>query len=97
MAKRNPAVQAISKNGLPKSVAQAVLPTRYARFTIHAFEGQGPNQEAVALVRGRIRGPFKSRKAVPLVPVDSQCLTGDVLTSLRSDSRAQPQLPIQEL
>jgi len=97
MAKRNPAVQAISKNGLLKSVAQAVLPTRYARFTIHGFEGQGPNQEAVALVRGKIRGPFKSRKAVPLVRVHSQCLTGDVLTSLRCDCRAQLELSLKEI
>src|SRR5215471_5234761 len=97
MAKRNPAVQAISKNGLLKSVAQAVLPTRYARFTIHGFEGQGPNQEAVALVRGKIRGPFKSRKAVPLVRVHSQCLTGDVLTSLRCDCRAQLELSMKEI
>ena len=97
MAKRNRAVQAISKNGLLKSVAQAVLPTRYARFTIHGFEGQGPNQEAVALVRGKIRGPFKSRKAVPLVRVHSQCLTGDVLTSLRCDCRAQLELSMKEI
>src|SRR5215475_10373458 len=97
MAKRNRTVQARSKNGLPKSVAQAVLPTRYARFTIHGFEGQGPNQEAVALVRGRIRGPFKSRKAVPLVRVHSQCLTGDVLTSLRCDCRAQLELSMKEI
>jgi len=97
MAKRNRAVQAISKNGLPKSVAQAVLPTRYARFTIHGFEGQGSNQEAVALVRGKIRGPFKSRKAVPLVRVHSQCLTGDVLTSLRCDCRAQLELSMKEI
>jgi len=97
MARRNRAVQAISKNGLLKSVAQAVLPTRYARFTIHGFEGQGPNQEAVALVRGKIRGPFKSRKAVPLVRVHSQCLTGDVLTSLRCDCRAQLELSMKEI
>jgi len=97
MAKRNRAVQAISKNGLLKSVAQAVLPTRYARFTIHGFAGQGPNQEAVALVRGKIRGPFKSRKAVPLVRVHSQCLTGDVLTSLRCDCRAQLELSLKEI
>jgi len=97
MAKRNRTVQAISKNGLLKSVAQAVLPTRYARFTIHGFEGQGPNQEAVALVRGKIRGPFKSRMAVPLVRVHSQCLTGDVLTSLRCDCRAQLELSMKEI
>jgi len=78
-------------------VAQAVLPTRYARFTIHGFAGKGPNEEAIALVRGKIRGPFKSKKTVPLVRVHSQCLTGDVLTSLRCDCRAQLELSMKEI
>src|ERR1700747_3663759 len=87
----------ISRNGLPQLVAQAELPTRYARFTIHGFAGKGLNEEAIALVRGKIRGPFKARKAVPLVRVHSQCLTGDVLTSLRCDCRAQLELSMKEI
>ena len=82
---------------MPQLVAQAELPTRYARFTIHGFAGKGPNEEAIALVRGKIRGPFKSKKAVPLVRVHSQCLTGDVLTSLRCDCRAQLELSLKEI
>jgi GTP cyclohydrolase II len=97
MAKKNAPITAASKNGLPQLVAQAVLPTRYARFTIHGFEGKGPNEEAIALVRGSIRGPFKAKKAVPLVRVHSQCLTGDVLTSLRCDCRAQLELSLKEI
>ncbi|HKF25144.1 MAG TPA: GTP cyclohydrolase II [Candidatus Acidoferrum sp.] len=97
MARKNPTVPAASSNGWPQLVAQAVLPTRYARFTIHGFAGKGPNEEAIALVRGKIRGPFKSRKAVPLVRVHSQCLTGDVLTSLRCDCRAQLELSLKEI
>src|SRR5262245_31803364 len=97
MAKKNTAVTAASKNGLPQSVAQAALPTRYGRFTIHGFEGKGPSEEAIALVRGRIRGPFRSNNAVPLVRVHSQCLTGDVLASLRCDCRAQLELSLKEI
>jgi len=98
MAKNNATVTAIgSKNGLPQLVARAELPTRYARFTIHGFAGKGPNEEAIALVRGKIRGPFKSKNAVPLVRVHSQCLTGDVLTSLRCDCRAQLELSLKEI
>jgi len=98
MAKKNATIAAIaSKNGVPQLVAQAELPTRYARFTIHGFEGKGLNEEAIALVRGKIRGPFKSKKAVPLVRVHSQCLTGDVLTSLRCDCRAQLELSLKEI
>jgi GTP cyclohydrolase II len=98
MAKTNATIRAIAaKNGLPQLVAQAELPTRYARFTIHGFEGKGQNEEAIALVRGKIRGPFKTKKAVPLVRVHSQCLTGDVLTSLRCDCRAQLELSLREI
>jgi len=86
-----------SNNGLPELVAQAVLPTRYARFTIHGFQGKGPNEEAIALVRGKIGGPFGSKKSVPLVRVHSQCLTGDVLTSLRCDCRAQLELSLKQI
>ena len=97
MAKKSVTGTPASKNGLPQLVAQAVLPTRYARFTIHGFAGKGPNEEAIALVRGNIAGPFKSKKAVPLVRVHSQCLTGDVLTSLRCDCRAQLELSLKEI
>jgi GTP cyclohydrolase II len=97
MAKKNATVPSVSKNGLPQLVAQAVLPTRYARFTIHGFAGKRPDEEAIALVRGNIRGPFKLKKAVPLVRVHSQCLTGDVLTSLRCDCRAQLELSMKEI
>src|SRR4030095_16235381 len=98
MAKKNATVTAIaSKNGLPQLVAQAELPTRYGRFTIHGFEGKGPNDEAIALVRGKIRGPFQSKRAAPLVRVHSQCLTGDVLTSLRCDCRAQLELSLKQI
>jgi GTP cyclohydrolase II len=85
------------KQNSPEIVAQAELPTRYGRFTIHGFRGNGPRDEAVALVRGKIRGPFKSKKSVPLVRVHSQCLTGDVLSSLRCDCRAQLELSLKKI
>jgi GTP cyclohydrolase II len=86
-----------AKQKSPQLVAHAELPTRYGRFTIHGFRGAGPQDEAVALVRGKVRGPFKSRKAVPLVRVHSQCLTGDVLTSQRCDCRAQLELSMKKI
>jgi len=76
----------------PRLAAHAVLPTRYGKFTIYGFEGRGPHEEAVALVRGKLNG-----KAAPLVRVHSQCLTGDVLTSLRCDCRAQLELSMQKI
>ena len=82
---------------LVEDVAHAELPTRYGRFTIHGFRGLGPQDEAVALVRGKIRGPFKSKKSLPMVRVHSQCLTGDVLSSLRCDCRAQLELSMKTI
>ena len=81
-----------TKNGLPRLVAKAVLPTRFGRFRIYGFEGGGPQQEAVALVRGNLKG-----RAAPLVRVHSQCLTGDVLNSLRCDCRAQLELSLKKI
>src|SRR5271165_1705951 len=79
-------------NGGPRLAAKAVLPTRFGRFTIYGFEGNGPREEAVALVRGNVRG-----RVAPLVRVHSQCLTGDVLTSLRCDCRAQLELSLKKI
>jgi GTP cyclohydrolase II len=73
-------------------VAQADLPTRFGRFTIYGFEGSGPQEEAVALVRGNVKG-----RAAPLVRMHSQCLTGDVLTSMRCDCRAQLELSLKKI
>ncbi len=73
-------------------VAHANLPTRYGRFRIYGFQGSGPQEEAIALVRGNLNG-----KNVPLVRVHSQCLTGDVLASLRCDCRAQLELSLKKI
>jgi GTP cyclohydrolase II len=75
-----------------QAVAQAFLPTRYGRFTIVGFKGKGPEEEAVALVRGKLNG-----RLAPLVRVHSQCLTGDVLNSLRCDCRAQLELSLEKI
>src|ERR1700694_4980329 len=73
-------------------VAQAKLPTRYGDFMIYGFKGAGALDEAVALVRGNLKG-----KVAPLVRVHSQCLTGDVLASMRCDCRAQLELSLREI
>ena len=75
-----------------RQVAEAALPSKFGTFTIYGFEGDGPQEEAVALVRGNIRG-----RTAPLVRVHSQCLTGDVLASLRCDCRAQLELSLKKI
>ncbi len=77
-------------------IAHADLPTRYGRFRIFGFKGARPQEEAVALVRGKLEGASGFRVA-PLVRVHSQCLTGDVLTSLRCDCRAQLELALKKI
>jgi GTP cyclohydrolase II len=76
----------------PRLVARAAFPTRYGRFTLFGFQGRGPQQDAIALVRGRLRS-----RSAPLVRIHSQCLTGDVLASIRCDCRAQLELSLKRI
>src|SRR6516164_1725531 len=76
----------------PRLIARADLPTRFGAFHIYGFAGRGSREEAVALVRGNVKG-----RVAPLVRVHSQCLTGDVLTSLRCDCRAQLELSLKQI
>jgi len=67
-----------------KCVASANLPTEYGEFRVHAFESQIDKQTHIALVFGDV-GDGRD----VLVRVHSQCLTGDVLRSVRCDCGAQ--------
>ncbi|HEV8228710.1 MAG TPA: GTP cyclohydrolase II, partial [Candidatus Limnocylindria bacterium] len=60
------------------SRAEASLPTRWGDFRISVFRYDG--REVVALTRGELDGPEPV-----LVRLHSECLTGDVLGSLRCD------------
>jgi len=73
-------------------VAKANLPTQYGRFTVLGLEGERPEENAVALTRGRLNSV-----AIPLVRIHSQCLTGDVLGSQRCDCRAQLELSLRKI
>jgi 3,4-dihydroxy 2-butanone 4-phosphate synthase/GTP cyclohydrolase II len=67
-----------------RKVASAKLPTDYGEFQIHAFENQLDKTTHVALVFGEV-GDGKDI----VVRVHSQCLTGDVLHSMRCDCGGQ--------
>lgn len=62
----------------------ANLPSRFGSFQIFAFWNNRDDKEHVALVRGDVA----EQSEVP-VRVHSECLTGDVLGSLRCDCRDQ--------
>ena len=61
-------------------VAQARIPTRHGDFTAYGYDSLLDGIEHVALVRGDIDDGTDV-----LVCVHSECLTGDVLGSLRCD------------
>lgn len=64
-------------------MAEALLPTPFATFTLHGFRDEASGEEHIALVLGELAGP------PPLARVHSSCLTGDALFSLRCDCGAQ--------
>jgi GTP cyclohydrolase II len=65
-------------------LAQAALPTRFGEFKVAVFEVEGTPGEVAALMRGPLH-----REVTPLVRLHSECLTGDVLGSLRCDCGQQ--------
>jgi 3,4-dihydroxy 2-butanone 4-phosphate synthase/GTP cyclohydrolase II len=78
---------------LVKRVASAAMPTDdFGLFRIYAFENQIDKQTHVALVKGEI-GDGRDI----LVRVHSQCLTGDVLHSVRCDCGAQRDAALERI
>jgi GTP cyclohydrolase II len=65
-------------------VARAKLPSRYGDFQIVAFSPTPDDKEHIAMVRGDVA----NADSVP-VRLHSECLTGDVMGSLRCDCRDQ--------
>jgi GTP cyclohydrolase II len=65
-------------------LAQAALPTRFGAFKVAVFEVAGTPGEVLVLMHGPLRGDV-----IPLVRLHSECLTGDVLGSLRCDCGQQ--------
>ncbi len=65
-------------------VAMAELPSRFGNFHIIAFENNRDGKEHVAITKGDVIGASN----VP-VRLHSECLTGDVVGSLRCDCRDQ--------
>lgn len=61
-------------------LADAALPTRYGVFRVMVFRVGSARSGPLALVHGDLSGT-----CLPLVRLHSQCLTGDVLGSLRCD------------
>lgn len=74
----------LKKEKLVWRSASANLPTAYGSFRLIAYENSVDRQTHLALVKGEINADDPI-----LVRVHSQCLTGDVLCSLRCDCGTQ--------
>lgn len=70
----------------------ARLPTRYGEFTAHVYEDSNGGVHHVALALGTL-----DEGAPVLTRVHSECLTGDVLGSLRCDCGPQLQLALERI
>jgi 3,4-dihydroxy 2-butanone 4-phosphate synthase/GTP cyclohydrolase II len=68
------------------------LPTRYGTFTLHVYQNRIDESQHVALVKGEIL----SDEPI-LVRVHSECLTGDLLGSLRCDCGLQMQRALMQI
>jgi GTP cyclohydrolase II len=83
------------QTGPIRQVAATELPTRWGVFRALAFEresqGRHSPETAIVLVLG------EPSRGVPLVRIHSQCITGDVLRSLRCDCGEQLELAMRAI
>jgi GTP cyclohydrolase II len=70
----------------------AELPTEFGDFRVHVFTSDHDDREQVAIVRGDVFGV----ESVP-ARIHSECLTGDVMGSLRCDCRKQLELALRQI
>jgi len=67
-------------------VATAHLPTAHGRFTMHLYRESPSGLEHVVMTMGDVR------QGTALTRIHSECMTGDVLYSMRCDCGAQLEL-----
>ncbi|MGI6443327.1 MAG: bifunctional 3,4-dihydroxy-2-butanone-4-phosphate synthase/GTP cyclohydrolase II [Synergistaceae bacterium] len=78
----------ITKEKFVKKEVSIKLPTIWGNFVCHAYTNPyGNNTEAIHLAL--VKGDIKNNKNAVLVRVHSECLTGDLLGSLRCDCGPQ--------
>jgi GTP cyclohydrolase II len=75
-----------------RMVSVAELPSRFGTFRAVAFTADARGDEHIAIVRGNVR----DLRDVP-VRIHSECLTGDVIGSLRCDCREQLEQALESI
>ncbi|WP_326567119.1 bifunctional 3,4-dihydroxy-2-butanone-4-phosphate synthase/GTP cyclohydrolase II [Amycolatopsis rhabdoformis] len=81
---------------LVEPVASAAMPTAFGDFRAVAYRSVLDGTEHLALVRGDVAAAGQT-EAGALVRVHSECLTGDILGSLRCDCGAQLEYALREI
>jgi 3,4-dihydroxy 2-butanone 4-phosphate synthase / GTP cyclohydrolase II len=74
----------IQKDSFVERISEAKLPTKFGDFDVICFQDPISLQQHIALVKGAV-----TKEDHVLVRVHSECLTGDVLGSLRCDCGSQ--------
>ena len=72
------------KKSLVEKIETTKLPTAYGDFMLHLYQDKFENKQHIALTHGKI----KKRKPI-LVRVHSECVTGDIFSSIRCDCGSQ--------
>ena len=72
--------------------AEAKLPTQFGSFRVVVYRELGADKEHLAIIAGDVDGAEDL-----LVRVHSECLTGEVLHSLKCDCRDQLDLALQRI
>lgn len=78
-----------TRNATVTRYAEADVPTEYGTLRLVVYRQSGTDHEHVAIVAGDVAG-----KSDVLVRVHSECLTGEVLHSLKCDCREQLDLAL---
>jgi len=81
-----------TRNATVTRYAEADVPTEYGTLRMVVYRQEGTDHEHVAVVAGDVAG-----KSDVLVRVHSECLTGEVLHSLKCDCREQLDLALRRI
>lgn len=84
----------LQKERMVERQADAKFPTQYGDFRVVAYRNKLDQSEHLALIYGELD---QDDQKSPLVRVHSECLTGDVLGSLRCDCGSQLQSALSEI
>jgi 3,4-dihydroxy 2-butanone 4-phosphate synthase/GTP cyclohydrolase II len=81
-----------------RQLSKVDMPTQYGHFELYYFENAMDNSEHFALVKGDLATTSEtSNDKLPLIRMHSECLTGDVLGSLRCDCGTQLHEAMQQI